>query len=118
MKKDFDFDDIGKQTPYRVPEGFFAEMQQKVLKQAGVKPHPKFSRKLIVPFVAAAAAILAGFLFIPSLMQTDATVSSSDVLAVENNHITADPMDEWIRNLSDEELEDLVGFSENDIFLN
>ena len=23
MKKDFDFDDIGKKTPYRVPEGFF-----------------------------------------------------------------------------------------------
>lgn len=22
MKKDFDFDDIGKKTPYRVPEGF------------------------------------------------------------------------------------------------
>ena len=23
MKKDFDFDDIGKRTPYRTPEGFF-----------------------------------------------------------------------------------------------
>ena len=28
MKKEFDFDDIGKKTPYRVPEGFFEEMQQ------------------------------------------------------------------------------------------
>ena len=27
MKKEFDFDDIGKKTPYRVPEGFFDEMQ-------------------------------------------------------------------------------------------
>ena len=23
MKKDFDFDDIGKRTPYRTPDGFF-----------------------------------------------------------------------------------------------
>lgn len=30
MKKDFDFDDIGKKTPYRVPEGFFDEMQREV----------------------------------------------------------------------------------------
>ena len=32
MKKDFDFDDIGKKTPYRVPEGFFDEMQREVQK--------------------------------------------------------------------------------------
>ncbi len=25
MKKDFDFDDIGKKTPYRVPEGFLTK---------------------------------------------------------------------------------------------
>ena len=28
MKKDFDFDDIGKKTPYRVPEGFFDERSE------------------------------------------------------------------------------------------
>ena len=33
MKKDFDFDDIGKKTPYRVPEGFFDEMQREVQKR-------------------------------------------------------------------------------------
>ena len=32
MKKEFDFDDIGKKTPYRVPEGFFDEMQRNVRK--------------------------------------------------------------------------------------
>ena len=26
MKKDFDFDDIGKRTPYRTPDGFFEDM--------------------------------------------------------------------------------------------
>ena len=32
MKKEFDFDDIGKKIPYRVPEGFFDEMQRNVRK--------------------------------------------------------------------------------------
>ena len=31
MKKDFDFDDIGKRTPYRTPEGFFEDVQRKVM---------------------------------------------------------------------------------------
>lgn len=29
MKKDFDFDDIGKQTPYRVPEGSLPKCNKK-----------------------------------------------------------------------------------------
>ena len=39
MKKDFDFDDIGKRTPYRTPDGFFEDVQQKVMERAGVKQH-------------------------------------------------------------------------------
>ena len=37
MKKDFDFDDIGKRTPYRTPEGFFEDVQRKVMERAGLK---------------------------------------------------------------------------------
>ena len=37
MKKDFDFDDIGKRTPYRTPDGFFEDVQRKVMERAGVK---------------------------------------------------------------------------------
>ena len=29
MKKDFDFDDIGKRTPYSTPDGFFEDVQRK-----------------------------------------------------------------------------------------
>ena len=36
MKKDFDFDDIGKRTPYRTPEGFFEDVQRKVMERAGL----------------------------------------------------------------------------------
>lgn len=43
MKKDFDFDDIGKRTPYRTPDGFFEDVQRKVMERAGVKQLPTVS---------------------------------------------------------------------------
>ena len=118
MKKDFDFDDIGKRTPYCTPDGFFEDMQRRVMERAGVKQRRKSHLKLIVSAVVMMAAILAGFLFVPSLRQMDEVKSSSsNTLAVDRSNGT-DPVDTWIKELSDEELEELVSFSENDIFLN
>lgn len=31
MEKNFDFNSVGKRTPYQVPDGFFTNMQQEVL---------------------------------------------------------------------------------------
>lgn len=117
MKKDFDFDDIGKHTPYRTPDGFFEDMQRRVMERAGVKQRRKSHLKLIVSAVVTMAAILAGFLFVPSLRQINDVKSPSSILAVDRSNGT-DAVDKWIKELSDEELEELVSFSENDIFLN
>jgi hypothetical protein len=117
MKKDFDFDDIGKRTPYCTPDGFFEDMQRRVMERAGVKQRRKSHLKLIVSAVVTMAAILAGFLFVPSLRQINDVKSPSSILAVDRSNGT-DAVDKWIKELSDEELEELVSFSENDIFLN
>ena len=118
MKKDFDFDDIGKRTPYTTPDGFFEDVQRKVMERTGVKQQRKSHMKLIISTVVAIAAVLAGILFVPSLRQMDEVKSSSsNRLAVDRSNGT-DPVDTWIKELSDEELEELVSFSENDIFLN
>ena len=116
MKKDFDFDDIGKRTPYTTPDGFFEDVQRKVMERTGVKQQRKSHMKLIISTVVAIAAVLAGILFVPSLRQMDEVKSSSsNTLAVDRSNGTVDT---WIKELSDEELEELVSFSENDIFLN
>ena len=118
MKKDFDFDDIGKRTPYTTPDGFFEDVQRKVMERTGVKQQRKSHMKLIISTVVAIAAVLTGILFVPSLRQMDEVKSSSsNTLAVDRSNGT-DPGDKWIKELSDEELEELVSFSENDIFLN
>ncbi len=118
MKKDFDFDDIGKRTPYTVPDGFFNNVQQKVMARAGVKQRRTPSARLAVVAVMGMAALLAGLLFVPSFYRAEVgNPTSADVLAVESGN-SAEQADGWIRELSDEELEELVSFSENDIFLN
>lgn len=75
--------------------------------------------KRVIPTVIAVAAVLAGILFTPSFryMNTD-TPPTSNILAVDKNNVTTDPVDKWIKELPDEESEELVSFSENDIFLN
>lgn len=117
MNKEFDFDDIGKKTPYRTPDNFFEDMQQKVMERTYGGQHRKRRLQIIFSTAVAAAAILAGVLFVPSYLQTgDVPAGTSDMLAVDSS--SSDPVDKWIYELSDEELEELVDFSENDIFLN
>lgn len=118
MEKDFDFDNIGKRTPYIAPDGFFEDMQRKILERAGVKQQRKSQIRWGVSAVVAMAAMLVGFIFVTFFYQADEIKpSSSNVLAVERSN-SADTEDKWIKELSDEELEELVSFSENDIFLN
>ncbi|GCB34994.1 hypothetical protein [Bacteroides faecalis] len=119
MDKDFDFDNIGKQTPYHTSDNFFEEVQQKVMKQTGIVRRRKRRRlQMVVATTFAAAAVLAGLLFVPSFLPVDSPLSDTNVLAIDNVTLSIDPVDNWIKNLSDEELEELVSFSENDIFLN
>lgn len=114
-EKEFDFDDIGKKTPYRVPEGFFDEMQRNVRKHTyGGKPA---GHRLWITVSAgiAIAAALVGFLFMPSLFREG---DRGGQMLDTGNCTAAAPADKWIREMSDEELEELVSFSESDIFLN
>lgn len=118
MNREFDFDDIGKKTPYRTPDSFFEDVQQKVMERTWGTVRPKRNRRrLLIATALAAAAMLAGVLFIPSYFGTgDVPAAKENMLAAESG--SSDQPDKWIYELSDEELEELVSFSENDIFLN
>lgn len=120
MKKDFNFEDMGKQTPYRTPEGFFQQMQDEVMAQTVGKKNKKQSR-LKIAFAAAigAAAMLTGVLFFFSA-QPEIENQSSDLLIVAtgNNASYSDAIDQYVEELSDEELAEWIEFSENDIFMN
>lgn len=62
MNKEFDFDDIGKKTPYRTPDNFFEDMQQKVMERTCGGQRRKHRLQIMFSTAIAAAAILAGVL--------------------------------------------------------
>ena len=105
MTKDFDFDEIGKRTPYRTPEGFFENVQANILKRADEE---KKRRRLLnirigVSVALAVAAMLCGIVFFTNVPK-------------DLPEHGMDAMDVYVRNLTDEELKEWVEFSENDIY--
>ena len=116
MNKDFDFNEIGKRTPFRTPEGFFEKMQAETLKRvAEEKQKTKLYRlKWGVSLALATAAMLCGFLFLPSTQSPDTRQPSSTNWVAQT--YGSDEMDLYVQELTDEELEEWIEFSENDIF--
>lgn len=121
MKADFDFDEIGKRTPYRTPNGFFEEAQRQVMERVGIhRRYPRLSRlKLVVLTALATAAIVSGLMLVPMVLQgtSGQDDGATRMLADEGTQGT-DASDAWIQSLSDEQLSELLSLSDNDLFLN
>lgn len=121
VEKDFDFQNIGKQMPYRIPDGFFDKMQEQVMERVQKEEkHKKPHRvKLILWATLAAAAVLVGVVFFsgprPAAEQLP---SDSFLVSVGLDYSYPDAMDQYIESMPDEELAEWVELSENDIFIN
>lgn len=108
MNNDFDFDKIGKQVPYRVPEGFFEEMQQNVMERT---KQPRKRRTLLLrltPVILATAAVLSAIAFLPENYQEQ---------QVENISQATTDNASWIEEMSDEDLEAMDDISSYDVFM-
>ena len=117
MKKDFDFNEIGKRTPYRTPEGFFENVQAKILKRADEE---KKRRRLLnirigVSVALAVAAMMCGVVFFSNVPK-ELPECGMDTGWVALGDMGTDVMDMYVRSLTDEELAEWVEFSENDIY--
>ena len=104
MNRDFDFDDIGKKTPYRVPEAFFDNLQQEVLRRSGVRRRFRL-RPTVVWAACVAAAFVSGLVFMPLFAPEEQPEDA--VSAPEGTVAMANAGDRWIYEMSDEELEAL-----------
>ena len=117
MNKEFDFNEVGKRTPFRTPEGFFGRMQAETLKRVAEEKRKKkmYRLKIGVSAVLATAAMICGFLFLPvGLSERAGQPVTVDWMAQMTSG--EDVMDMYIENLTDEELDYWMEFSENDIF--
>ena len=116
MNRDFDFEEVGKRMPYRTPEGFFENVQTNVLKRADEwKKRRRVSRlKWGISVALATAAMICGFLFLPNSPKEGAEQATHTAEWLAEG--SSDAMDVYLSQLSDEELQDWIEFSENDIF--
>ena len=118
MAKDFDFNEIGKRMPYQVPETFFENVQVNILKR--VDEEKKNRRSLHLQWgglgALAVAAMISGIIFF-SAPQIDLpapdTSQAEWVTQLDENF---DAVDLYAQGLTDEELEEWIEFSENDIY--
>lgn len=78
--ENFDLDQLQKKSPYRVPENFFGDMQENVLKKTRKQGHkqPKIFKINFstITSVAAALALIFGFAFLWKTNQTEITKPS------------------------------------------
>lgn len=117
MEKEFDFGQVGKRMPYRTPEGFFERMQEETLQRVAAEKQKKKIYRLKMGFAAvlSAAAVLCGAVFFLNAPQTE-----QDPFQVGNLMVEAecnDPFCLYLQQLSDEDLNSLADFMENDIFM-
>ena len=117
MEKEFDFDAIGKRTPFRTPEGFFERMQAETLKRMVEEKRRKklYRLKWGVSVALAIAAMICGFVFFPAT-SPEVVEPSYETEWLAQMSGDEDAMDVYLQGLSDEELEEWVEFSENDIY--
>lgn len=108
MKKDFDFNRIGKRMPYLTPQGFFDEMEENLLKEVRTEPiaspkHKFLSIRFITGIAVAASITL---LFIFNLKNHES--HSNGFLKVE----------QAFSNLSSEDQTYMLEVYQDDIFMN
>lgn len=115
MSKEFDFQEIGKRTPFRTPEGFFERVQAETMRRIDKEIRRRKMRRIGWGIsLTLAAAMICGFLFLPATSPDNIQPSSAEWIAQMSEG--ADPLDLYIQDLTDEELEEWIEFSENDIY--
>lgn len=83
MKKDFDFDDIGKTMPYLTPDHFFEEMQDKIIGEIGYKKHKRRRIIAIAVTTLTTAAIITFCIFLP--LNKDISTDAKTIATLSTN---------------------------------
>lgn len=81
MENNFNFDTIGKRMPYTVPEGFFDQMEEKILAEArkDMRRKPRTLRVVMRSILAAAACVAIAFTIQWGFRTSSQQVNAQDV---------------------------------------
>ena len=104
--QEFNFEDIGRRMPYKVPEGFFNHLEENIKVETGLKPRHHHGIWLAIPAVVAAAVAL--FLIVTRDVPDSNSVTASYIHNIEIAY----------NELSTEDQIYLEEVCDDDIFLN
>lgn len=109
MENHFDLDAIGKRMPYTVPEGFFSEMEQNILKQAGLAKveKPRSRRGVVRIVLSAAVSVAAAVTFFAVFNHKDETQVTEPYADV----------DQAFAQLSEEDQDYMLQVYQDDVFM-
>lgn len=107
MTHQFDFDQVGKKVPYRVPEGFFEEMQREVLTRTLPHRRPRPYVR-IVSALLGVAAVVAAVVFIPR------SYPEPKAAPLTARHQVAS---DWVEQLPNDELQAMDDLADYDLFM-
>lgn len=108
--KELDFERIGKQMPYRVPQGFFESFPDKMMMEIKARKARRRTFRVIASVVA--AAFFAGVIW----QVADIGRSHTDKAWNANANMT-ETVDQYVSSLSDEELREQLNYYEADVTL-
>ena len=121
MKEEFDFKQIKKEMPYRVPPRFFDEMENEIVEQALNQPRKTrtFPFRRYAAVVLSAAALIAGLVFFIDREEPQPLpdLDASLYLVEAAEAVETDVWDEYMRHLTDEELEEAMDLMNLDVFM-
>ena len=110
MNKDFKFEQVGKRIPYTVPDGFFDELEDKLLEKVHQETPRKSHRHIVrLSFVLTIASIAAAmFIFIFNANMHDKQKPANELAKI----------DKAFNNLNTDDQTYLLDVYQNDVFLN
>ena len=109
MEQNYDFSHIGNQMPYTVPDGFFDELEENVMKELKESSAPAGeSRKahivhMTIRAVIAVAACIALFLVVKKVLPQDTTTDDFANVELAFNNLSTDDQD-YLLEVYQEEL--------------
>ena len=114
MEQNFDFNKIGRQMPYTVPDGFFDQLEENVMNEVKVQPMKKNKAKtvrMVIRTALAVAACLALFLIVKKALPqgSDTVTDDFDNVELAFNNLSTEDQD-YLLEVYQEEL-----FLDNDL---
>lgn len=121
MNNGFDFDKIGKRTPYTTPEGFFSNLEEDIWKEVKSSFQEKENAEAVAPIQQTERKRTKRPILMWSIMAVAASVALALVVNMgfaKTDEATIEDVDQAFSQLTTEDQTYLLSVYQEDVFIN